>query len=259
MWRMLVVATMALAAIAASYGAEGPAAADVKSDPVQVAQLLSKLDVWIIPQPKVAAATDSKFDLARCKAVRLIGDVRSVGSLAKDFPAILHARAGVSLGIANQPGPENCVTLGLFPNGVPSPGLPGITAADLRGLGSQGYALHIDSAGVAAAATGAEGLFYAAQTIAQIVDGRTTLPGMHIRDWPSLAYRGVQYDVSRGQVPTAAALERLADVIAAAKGNMLELYIEDVFQWKTHPDIPPPEAITAQEARALFDHAAQPG
>ena len=49
---------------------------------------------------------------------------------------------------------------------------------------------------------------------------------------------------------------RLADAIAAAKGNMLELYIEDVFQWKSHPDIPPPEAITAQEARALFDHAA---
>ena len=59
-----------------------------------------------------------------------------------------------------------------------------------------------------------------------------------------------------GRCPRRRRCTRLADVIAAAKGNMLELYIEDVFRWKSHPDIPPPEAITAEEARALFEHAA---
>lgn len=257
MWRMPVVATMVLAANAVGRGAEGPAALGVKSDPGQVARLLSKLDVWVLPQPKAAAATGSAFDLARCKGIRLIGEAGRADPVAKDFPATLHLRSGVSLGLTTRRGPEGCVTLGLFSNGAPSPDLSGITASELQGLGSQGYVVHIDSAGVAAAATGAEGLFYASQTIAQIATDRTLLPGVHIRDWPSLAYRGVQYDVSRGQVPTAAALQRLADAIAAAKGNMLELYIEDVFQWKSHPDIPPPEAITAQEARALFGHAAR--
>jgi hypothetical protein len=255
MWRMLLTATMAFAAVAVGRGAEGPAASDNQSDPAQVAKLLSKLDVWILPQPKVAAATASNFDLARCKSIQLTGDREVTEPLAKELPAMLPVQSRVPLIVAR--GSGNCVTLGLFPHGAPSPELPGIAASDLRGLGPQGYVLHIDAAGVTAAATGAAGLFYAAQTIAQIADGRTILPGLHIRDWPSLAYRGVQYDVSRGQVPTATALERLADVIAAAKGNMLELYIEDVFRWKTHPDISPPEAITPQEARSLFDHAAR--
>jgi hypothetical protein len=256
MWRTLVVATVVLAANAVGRGAERSAALDIKSDPAQVAQLLAKLDVWMIPQPKAAAATGSDFDLARCKGIRLIGEARSADSLAKNVSAMLHMQSAVTLGVTTQRGPDGCVTLGLFPRGVPSPELPGIMVSDLRGLGVQGYLVHIDSAGVTAAATSPEGLFYASQTIAQIAAGRTLLPGVHIRDWPSLAYRGVQYDVSRGQVPRGAALERLADVIAAAKGNMLELYIENVFQWKSHPDIPPPEAITAQEARSLFDHAA---
>ena len=256
MRRMLAVGAMVLAASAVSYGAEGPGALDVKSDPAQVAQSLSKLDVWMLPQPKAATATGSAFDLARCKGIRLIGEAGKVDSVARGFPAVLRGRSGVSLGVITQRSHEGCVTLGLFPNGVPSPEFPGITASELRGLGSQGYVVHVDSAGVSAAATGAAGLFYASQTIAQIATDRSCVPGVHIRDWPSLTYRGVQYDVSRGQVPTAAALERLADAIAAAKGNMLELYIEDVFQWKSHPGISPPEAITAQEARELFDHAA---
>jgi hypothetical protein len=37
---------------------------------------------------------------------------------------------------------------------------------------------------------------------------------------------------------------------------MLELYLEDMFQWRSHPDIAPPEAMTPQEARELFDDAA---
>lgn len=256
MLRTLIIATAVLAADVVGLGAERHSALDVKSDAGQVAQLLSSLDVWMLPQPKAAAATGSAFDLTRCKGIRLIGEAPKNDALARDFPAMLRLRSGVSLGTAAPQDPEGCINLGLFPNGEPAPQFSGVTGSQLRALGPQGYVIHIDSAGVTAAATDAEGLLYAARTIAQIASERTILPGVHIRDWPSLTYRGVQYDVSRGQVPTAAALKRLADVIAAAKGNMLELYIEDVFQWKSHPDIPPPEAITAQEARALFDHAA---
>jgi hypothetical protein len=83
------------------------------------------------------------------------------------------------------------------------------------------------------------------------------VPGVHVRDWPSLAYRGVQYDISRGQMPTLATLKGLAHPLGEAKANILELYMEDLFKWRSHPDIPPPEAMTPAEARALFDDAAQ--
>jgi hypothetical protein len=135
--------------------------------------------------------------------------------------------------------------------------VPGIAASELRGLGEQGYVLHIDSNGISAAASGPVGLFYALQTLAQIATDRTLLPGVHIRDWPSLAYRGVQYDISRGQMPTLETLKRLARTLGEAKGNMLELYLEDMFQWRSHPDIASPEAMTPEEARDLFDSAAQ--
>ncbi len=244
------------AAETAGYGADATAALDVKSDPGQVAALLAKLDVWMLPQPKSAAAIGTSFDLAQCKGIRLVGEAGKPPSPAKDFPALLRERSGVALGMATQPSPTGSITLGLFSHGAPWPDVPGIAASEVQDLGPQGYVVHIDSAGIAAAATGAEGLFYALQTIAQIARDRTILPGVHLRDWPSLMWRGVQYDVSRGQVPKEAALERLADAIAEAKGNMLELYIEDVFKWKSHPDLSPPEAITAEEARELFRHAA---
>jgi hypothetical protein len=80
---------------------------------------------------------------------------------------------------------------------------------------------------------------------------------MIIRDWPSLRYRGFQYDISRGQMPTLASLKRLATITAEAKMNMYEPYLEHVFQWQRYPDIAPPEALTRAEARELFDHAAR--
>lgn len=39
--------------------------------------------------------------------------------------------------------------------------------------------------------------------------------------------------------------------------NIYELYIEHEFQWTRHPDIAPGEAISAKDARALFDSAAR--
>jgi hexosaminidase len=77
-----------------------------------------------------------------------------------------------------------------------------LTAQDLAGLGEQGYYLRLDRSGITAAAATEQGLYYATRTLAQIAAGRSRLPGMIIRDWPSLRYRGFQYDISRGQMPT---------------------------------------------------------
>jgi hypothetical protein len=227
------------------------------SDAGQVARLLSSLDVWMLPQPKSAAATGGAFDLARCKGIRLAGTANAISQTSTDFASRLRERSGVSLEVIERPSVQGCITLGLFPDGTLSSDMPGIAASELTGLGEQGYVLHIDSQGISATASGPTGLYYALQTIAQIATDRTLLPGVHIRDWPSLAYRGVQYDISRGQMPTLDTLKRLTRILGEAKGNMLELYIEDMFKWRSHPDIAPPEAVTPEKARDLFDYAAQ--
>lgn len=147
------------------------------------------------------------------------------------------------------------MSLALCPKGAAPKGLS-VVPDDLKGLGEEGYYLRVDNQGVTAAAATETGLYYATRTIAQLATDRTLLHGIIIRDWPSLRYRGFQYDVSRGQMPKLEALKRLAGITAEAKINIYELYIEHEFQWTRHPDIAPPEAISAKDARDLFDTAA---
>jgi len=68
-------------------------------------------------------------------------------------------------------------------------------------LGSQWYVLHIDSAGVTAAATGPAGLFYASETLAQIATDRTLLQACISGTGRRLRIAECKYDISRGQMP----------------------------------------------------------
>jgi hypothetical protein len=253
---MLCAALLVAAAVPISArGAK--ALPPLETDYKQVASLLTKADVWIMPQPKAVAVTGDSFDLKACRGIRLIGKGAQASNFTTDFPALLKERAGVSLKASPGRPMPGCIVLGLFPDGEPADGFPGVTAADLKGLGDQGYWLRIERNGIAAAATNQLGLYYATRTIAQIAADRTKLPGLIIRDWPSMRYRGAHEDISRGQVPTTHTLKRLAQVIAEAKMNVMELYIEHLFKWKKHPDIAPPEAISAEEGRNLFDFASR--
>ena len=129
----------------------------------------------------------------------------------------------------------------------------------MKDLGPEGYVLHVDSKGISAAARSPAGLRHATRTLVQLAADKTSVPGLHIRDWPSMQYRGVMQDVSRGQVPTVQALERLTRVLAEAKMNMLELYIENTYKFESHPDSSPPEGLSPGEARGFFNYAADFG
>lgn len=251
----LLGAMILLLNVALGFGAEGPPAAD--ADPAQVARLLTGLDVWVLPQPKAAVATGSPFDLRQCQGICLAGTTEPVRAVAQQLAAALQERSGVSLEVVPNANAQKVVTLGLYPEGTPKIAIPGLAPSELDELGEQGYVVHIDGSGVTAVARGAAGLHYAAQTIAQIAADRTLLPGVYLRDWPSMRYRGGQYDISRGQMPMPETLQRLARILGEAKANVLELYMEDLFQWRSHPDIAQPEAMTPEEARSLSDSAAQ--
>jgi len=228
------------------------------SDPLLVAGALRRADTWVLPQPKEAAVTSGSFDLEDCKGIRLGGAISPKGAeVLADFPALLEERSGVALEMALGEPETGSIIFGLFPDGAPSEGFAGITAADLEGLGCEGYVLVINADGVTAAARETEGLYYASRTLAQIATDRTELPCMKIRDWPALRYRGVHQDISRVQIPTMDTFRRLVRVLAEAKVNILELYIQNTFRWTKYPDISPPEAVTPDEARALFDYASR--
>jgi hexosaminidase len=126
-------------------------------------------------------------------------------------------------------------------------------------IGDQGYLLFSDKTHLIVAANTGQGLFYGVQTLRQLLrqdDGKLICPGVSIRDWPSMEWRGVQDDISRGPIPTEDYMKRQIRTLAAYKVNLFGLYMEHVFDFASQPLLAPREAaLTPKEVNALVDYA----
>jgi hexosaminidase len=129
----------------------------------------------------------------------------------------------------------------------------------------EGYALVVTPKRAVVIAAGAAGVFYGAETLRQLIQpaaapgaAAATVPAVRIVDWPALRWRAVQMDVSRGPIPSLAALERDVPLFAELKINALVLYFENTFRY---PDLPvwsaPGGAITWTEAVQVEREAAR--
>ncbi|MFA6242117.1 MAG: glycoside hydrolase family 20 zincin-like fold domain-containing protein [Candidatus Hydrogenedentales bacterium] len=234
------------------------ACAFAEQDAQSVAKSLAAVDTWVLAQPKsVETLPGVSFDLATCKGI-VAGGGDAARNLRQRAADRLAGMSGVRLPLLeSSEGPVVALVLADAPAKFPSAAK--VDEAALAQLGDQGYALVIDANGATLAARSVAGLQFAITTLAQIAADRTVLPGMVVRDWPSLRYRGVQQDVSRGQVPTPETLKRLADVLAEGKMNEFEFYLEHVYKYKAFPDISPPEGYTPEEAKDFGAHAARAG
>ena len=129
----------------------------------------------------------------------------------------------------------------------------------------EGYAIIPDGKGLAITAASASGIFYALQTVKQLIEITPSASGpapvLHtaaIRDWPALKYRGLHDDLSRGPVPTLEFQKKLIRTLAAYKANIYSPYFEHTMQYTGHPLMAPPGGtITQAQARELVAYAAQ--
>ena len=103
-------------------------------------------------------------------------------------------------------------------------------------LPAQGYELAADEDGVRLGYADEAGRRYGEQTLAQLRADDGTLPAVHIRDWPDVAVRGFMLDISRDRVPTPETLARLVAVLALARYNHLQLYVEHAYAYAGHED-----------------------
>jgi N-acetyl-beta-hexosaminidase len=103
---------------------------------------------------------------------------------------------------------------------------------------SEGYKIKIHTKGIEIFAAADAGMYYAKQTLKELtaIYGKR-LPTCLIEDWPDFKRRGVYLDCSRGKVPKLNTLKELVLRLAGWKINELQLYIENVFIFKKHPDI----------------------
>ena len=126
-------------------------------------------------------------------------------------------------------------------------------------IGDQGYLLFSDNSHLIVAANTGQGLFYGVQTLRQLLreeSGKLICPAVSIRDWPSMAWRGVQDDISRGPIPTEDYMKRQIRTLAAYKVNLFALYMEHVFDFASQPLVAPKEAaLTPREINSLVDYA----
>ncbi len=138
----------------------------------------------------------------------------------------------------------------------------GVKAGDE--LGSQGYVIRATDSGVLVAGRTAQGLFYGVQTLRQLLrpegpGGKTlAIPALVIRDWPSMEWRGVSDDISRGPIPTLDYLKMQIRTLAEYKINLLGFNMEHVFDFKTQPLVSPKEAaLTPAEIKELVEYASK--
>lgn len=123
----------------------------------------------------------------------------------------------------------------------------------------EGYAMVPDGKGLALTAATDAGIFYALQTVKQLVTGTGLNAVLHtatIRDWPAMKYRGLDDDLSRGPVTTLEFEKKLIRTIAAYKINLYSPYFEHTASYAANPLIAPPGGgISAADAAALVAYA----
>lgn len=102
----------------------------------------------------------------------------------------------------------------------------------------EAYRLVITPDGISVYSSTSSGTYYAIQTLRDIIQifGKT-IPAMAIEDEPDFTRRGVYHDCSRGKVPKLSTLKELVIRLSHWKINELQLYIENVFTFKKHPEI----------------------
>ncbi|WP_329384957.1 beta-N-acetylhexosaminidase [Streptomyces sp. NBC_01351] len=167
----------------------------------------------------------------------------------------LGAATGWSLPPAG-PGAAGDVTLRLAPE-------------DGERLGSEAYGITVDATGVELVGASEAGLFWAFQTLRQLLGpdayrkapppGRVwSLPCVRIADSPRFGWRGLMLDVARHFMPKDGVL-RYIDLIAAHKLNVLHLHLTDDQGWRVEiKRYPKLTEVGAWRARSRWGHRASP-
>jgi hexosaminidase len=213
--------------------------------------------IQVIPAPKRIIAGEGAFAISRDTRVSL-ADSKSADDrfAAQDFIDDVAATADVRLGIGSS---RRQILIG----GIHDPRIVEAlrkSSADVpASLNDEGYLIRADPRQVIVAGKTPAGTFYGMQTLKQLVRGEGAnafIPSVQIVDWPTMRWRGVSDDISRGPVPTVDYIKRQLRTFAYFKLNMHSFYMEHTFASESHPLIGPEGgSLTPAEIRELVAYA----
>jgi len=221
-------------------------------------------NIKIIPSPKEVGSRKGEFLVNEQTAILLAGahtdaDEFAAGLLKEDIQAVIKVYPP-TLDVSPSPESKNVIVLSIFDRDEEFR-----TAFDWQDalfderLKEEGYSLSITPERILLSARTEVGLFYGVQTLRQLFEeegGRMKISCLRMRDWPSIRYRGVMQDISRGQVLNMKSLKQVIRTISYFKMNLLSPYIEHTFAFKNHPLIGQGcGSLTSEEVRQLDKYA----
>ena len=215
--------------------------------------------VQIIPAPKQLTQSEGRFDL-RPEARLVLADSKSVDDhfAAQDFIDDVKQAAGVNLKFASN-SVRHEILIGQIDLPRIQQALKRAGADPGQQLADEGYVLVVGVNEVVVAGKTPTGTFYGLQTLKQLVRGEGAgafIPGARIVDWPTMRWRAVSDDISRGPVPTVDYIKRQIRTEAFFKMNMHSFYMEHTFRSESHPLIGPAGgSLTPAEIRELVAYA----
>jgi hexosaminidase len=182
----------------------------------------------VIPRPLAQAPERGSFELRPSTRVVVRGTATEAIRVARLLAASLRPATGYRLPVtaAGADATGGSIALALTPRD--------------RSLGEEGYRLVVARDGIALTAARPAGLFWATQTLRQLLPpaihaeaqpGPWRVPLGTIHDRPRFAWRGLMLDVARHFFGVAE-VKRLVDLMALYKLNRLHLHLTDDQGWR---------------------------
>jgi hexosaminidase len=210
---------------------------------IKITQGGSTMATLLIPQPKVLVLLDGSFTINENTQIVIpaqAGDESflAANQLQNEIAGDEDNAAPPIVKAFGAPRSDNIILLLCGPEQANRFGISPMETNAPDNLADQSYSLTVTPAQIVLYADTDNGLYYAAQTLRQLLRVLgTTVPAQTIRDWPSLAYRGLMLDISRHKVPTLNTLMQLVEELSHYKLNVLQLYTEHTFHFPRHPKI----------------------
>ena len=122
----------------------------------------------------------------------------------------------------------------------------------------EAYKIKATASGITISSPSSAGLFYAVQTIRQLIEGsgdQAFIPAVEIEDWPSLAYRGFMMDMSHTQLPKIEEIKQQIDFLSRWKANQYYFYSEASIEMEGYPLLMANARYTKEQVREVIQYA----
>ncbi len=211
------------------------------------------MSTLLSPVPRLVRARDCAVSLSPHWRITCPDDDAASLRCAAECAEQIRERSRLELPVART-GHGPAITLRVAPAAI-DPVLWRAAGWNGAGVPAEGYLLRVADEGITLTGTDEAGLFYAVQTLAQLIDHAGGVDAVEIVDYPALPLRGFQFDLGRQVERIDYALD-VCRRMSLQKMNAVFLYVENGIRYDSHPEFAAPGAWTMAETAAFVRQCA---